>query len=140
MMKVFLIVCTLWHDMVQGTIITSYCLQGQLLMSHLYFLRGKLLQHILLPIDWMRVCDSYVATILFYIWRKKWTNIKILKLTGAKSINGCAINDYPFSLYFTIEGVFSLTPCACKISQLVTDLDPTFLYYYNFQYIIPIYS
>ncbi|KYQ46949.1 Nucleolar protein 10 [Trachymyrmex zeteki] len=54
MLKVFLIICTLWHDMVQGTIITSYCLQGQLLMSHLYFLRGKLLQHILLPIDWMR--------------------------------------------------------------------------------------
>ncbi|KYN19287.1 Nucleolar protein 10 [Trachymyrmex cornetzi] len=59
-LKVFLIICTLWHDMVQGTIITSYCLQGQLLMSHLYFLRGKLLQHVLLPIDWMRfpfVCD-----------------------------------------------------------------------------------
>lgn len=54
-LKVFLIVCTLWHDMVQGTIITSYCLQGQLLMSHLYFLRGKLLQHTLSPIDWMRV-------------------------------------------------------------------------------------
>ncbi|XP_039308645.1 uncharacterized protein LOC120358427 isoform X3 [Solenopsis invicta] len=53
-LKIFLIVCTLWHDMVQGTIITSYCLQGQLLMSHLYFLRGKLLQHVLLPIDWMR--------------------------------------------------------------------------------------
>ncbi|XP_011154728.1 uncharacterized protein LOC105192355 isoform X1 [Harpegnathos saltator] len=57
-LKVFLIVCTLWHDMVQGTIITSYCLQGQLLMSHLYFLRGKLLQHTLPPIDWMReICE-----------------------------------------------------------------------------------
>ncbi|KAG7212659.1 hypothetical protein KM043_012940 [Ampulex compressa] len=57
-LKVFLIICTLWHDMVQGTIITSYCLQGQLLMAHLYFLRGKLLQHTLSPIDWMKeICE-----------------------------------------------------------------------------------
>ncbi|XP_076236425.1 uncharacterized protein LOC143180524 [Calliopsis andreniformis] len=57
-LKVFLIVCTLWHDMVQGTIITSYCLQGQLLLAHLYFLRGKLLHHTLAPIDWMReICE-----------------------------------------------------------------------------------
>jgi len=65
-LKVFLIICTLWHDMVQGTIITSYCLQGQLLMSHLHFLRGKLLQHILPPIDWMRVCNSYIAKIFYF--------------------------------------------------------------------------
>lgn len=58
-LKVFLIVCTLWHDMVQGTIITSYCLQGQLLLAHLYFLRGKLLHHTLPSIDWMRVRDRH---------------------------------------------------------------------------------
>jgi len=58
--------------MVQGTIITSYCLQGQLLMSHLYFLRGKLLQHILQPIDWMRVCFIYFSeTLLLFIKEKK---------------------------------------------------------------------
>ncbi|XP_076633679.1 uncharacterized protein LOC143347913 isoform X2 [Colletes latitarsis] len=57
-LKVFLIVCTLWHDMVQGTIITSYCLQGQLLLAHLYFLRGKLLHHTLPVMDWMReICE-----------------------------------------------------------------------------------
>ncbi|XP_066581844.1 uncharacterized protein GrlHz isoform X2 [Prorops nasuta] len=57
-LKVLLIICTLWHDMVQGTIITSYCLQGQLLMSHLFFLRAKLLQHTLASIDWMReLCE-----------------------------------------------------------------------------------
>ncbi|XP_076167924.1 uncharacterized protein LOC143147001 isoform X2 [Ptiloglossa arizonensis] len=57
-LKVFLIVCTLWHDMVQGTIITSYCLQGQLLLAHLYFLRGKLLHHTSPVIDWMReICE-----------------------------------------------------------------------------------
>lgn len=58
-LKILLIICTLWHDMVQGTIITSYCLQGQLLIAHLYFLRGKLLQHTLPPIDWMKVCKFY---------------------------------------------------------------------------------
>ncbi|CAL7942769.1 unnamed protein product [Xylocopa violacea] len=57
-LKVLLIVCTLWHDMVQGTVITSYCLQGQLLLAHLYFLRGKLLHHTLPSIDWMReLCE-----------------------------------------------------------------------------------
>ncbi|XP_018404472.1 PREDICTED: nucleolar protein 10-like [Cyphomyrmex costatus] len=66
MLKVFLIICTLWHDMVQGTIITSYCLQGQLLMSHLYFLRGKLLQHILLPIDWMRDIDEFKKLLKYF--------------------------------------------------------------------------
>ncbi|XP_020291315.1 uncharacterized protein LOC109858456 isoform X3 [Pseudomyrmex gracilis] len=58
-LKVLLVICTLWHDMVQATIITSYCLQGQLLMSHLYFLRGKLLQHVLPPIEWMRAIDEF---------------------------------------------------------------------------------
>ncbi|EGI68919.1 hypothetical protein G5I_02380 [Acromyrmex echinatior] len=66
MLKVFLIICTLWHDMVQGTIITSYCLQGQLLMSHLYFLRGKLLQHVLLPIDWMRDIDEFKKLLKYF--------------------------------------------------------------------------
>lgn len=45
----------MWHDMVQGTIITSYCLQGQLLISHLHFLRVKLLQHTVPGIEWMKV-------------------------------------------------------------------------------------
>lgn len=65
-LKVFLIICTLWHDMVQGTIITSYCLQGQLLMSHLHFLRGKLLQHIIPPIDWMRDIDEFKKLLKYF--------------------------------------------------------------------------
>ncbi|XP_063972593.1 uncharacterized protein LOC135160208 isoform X2 [Diachasmimorpha longicaudata] len=52
--KVLLIICTLWHDMVQGTIITSYCLQGQLLVAHLNFLKAKLLQNTLPALDWMK--------------------------------------------------------------------------------------
>lgn len=41
--------------MVQGTIITSYCLQGQLLISHLHFLRVKLIQHTMPGLEWMKV-------------------------------------------------------------------------------------
>ncbi|XP_076683993.1 uncharacterized protein LOC143377000 isoform X2 [Andrena cerasifolii] len=65
-LKVFLIVCTLWHDMVQGTIITSYCLQGQLLLAHLYFLRGKLLHHTLPPIDWMREIYEFKKLLKYF--------------------------------------------------------------------------
>ncbi|XP_023290815.1 uncharacterized protein LOC105702128 isoform X3 [Orussus abietinus] len=66
MLKVLLVVCTLWHDMVQGTIITSYCLQGQLLMSHLSFLRAKLLQHTLPPIDWMRELSEFKKLLKYF--------------------------------------------------------------------------
>ncbi|OAD57877.1 hypothetical protein WN48_01415, partial [Eufriesea mexicana] len=65
-LKVLLIVCTLWHDMVQGTIITSYCLQGQLLLAHLYFLRGKLLHHTLAPIDWMREISEFKKLLKYF--------------------------------------------------------------------------
>ena len=53
--------------MVQGTIITSYCLQGQLLISHLTFLRAKLLQHTQPALDWMKVKTTFPqSVVLFY--------------------------------------------------------------------------
>jgi ribosome biogenesis protein ENP2 len=39
--------------MVQATLITSYCLQSQLLSLHVQSLRDKLLQHIISHGDWM---------------------------------------------------------------------------------------
>lgn len=57
-LTILLLFSTLWHDMVQATITASYCLQSQLLTSHLYFLRKKLLQHNLQPLDFMRVRKS----------------------------------------------------------------------------------
>lgn len=65
-LKVLLIICTLWHDMVQGTIITSYCLQGQLLLAHLYFLREKLLHHTLPPIDWMKEISEFRKLLKYF--------------------------------------------------------------------------
>ncbi|CAK1603176.1 unnamed protein product [Parnassius mnemosyne] len=53
-LKILLIVCTLIHDMVQATVITSYCLQAQLLQSHLMFLKERLLNRTITPLNWMR--------------------------------------------------------------------------------------
>ncbi|XP_043274645.1 uncharacterized protein GrlHz isoform X2 [Venturia canescens] len=64
--KILLIICTLWHDMVQGTIITSYCLQGQLLISHLTFLRAKLLQHTQPAIDWMKEISEFKKLLKYF--------------------------------------------------------------------------
>ncbi|XP_034237130.1 uncharacterized protein LOC117642744 isoform X2 [Thrips palmi] len=58
-LTVLLLFSTLWHDMVQATITASYCLQSQLLTSHLYFLRKKLLQHNLQPLDFMREINEF---------------------------------------------------------------------------------
>ncbi|XP_069700565.1 uncharacterized protein GrlHz [Periplaneta americana] len=58
MLKVLLALSTLWHDMVQATLITSYCLQSQLLSLHVRSLGNKLLQHSLCPVEWMReMCE-----------------------------------------------------------------------------------
>lgn len=54
-LKVLLIACTLVHDMVQATVVTSYCLQAQLLQAHLMFLKERLLNRTITPLNWMRV-------------------------------------------------------------------------------------
>ncbi|XP_051162356.1 uncharacterized protein LOC127282233 isoform X2 [Leptopilina boulardi] len=66
LLKIILVICTLWHDMVQGTIITSYCLQGQLLISHLTFLRAKLLQHSIPPIEWMKEISEFKTLLKYF--------------------------------------------------------------------------
>ncbi|KAK3914016.1 Adenine phosphoribosyltransferase [Frankliniella fusca] len=58
-LKLLLLLSTLWHDMVQATITASYCLQSQLLTSHLHFLRKKLLQHSLQPLAFMREINEF---------------------------------------------------------------------------------
>ncbi|KAJ8963822.1 hypothetical protein NQ314_005364 [Rhamnusium bicolor] len=55
MMKILLVICTLWHDVVQAAVISNYCLQAQLLTSYVQFLREKLLQYPVQPLEWMRV-------------------------------------------------------------------------------------
>lgn len=53
-MKCLLILCTFLHDMVQASVICSYCIQAQLLRSHLHFLKVRLMQQFLSPLEWMR--------------------------------------------------------------------------------------
>ncbi|KAI8427818.1 hypothetical protein MSG28_002214 [Choristoneura fumiferana] len=53
-LKIMLVLCTLIHDMVQATIITSYCLQAQLLQAHLVYLKERLLNRSVTPLNWMR--------------------------------------------------------------------------------------
>lgn len=52
--QVFLVLALVWNDVQQATIITSYCLQVQLLSSSLCFLREKLLEHTIQPLSWIR--------------------------------------------------------------------------------------
>ncbi|KAK9888755.1 hypothetical protein WA026_000980 [Henosepilachna vigintioctopunctata] len=58
-LKVLLVVSILWHDMVEAIIISNYCLQSQLLMSYVFFLRERLLQHAIEPIKWMREIEEF---------------------------------------------------------------------------------
>jgi ribosome biogenesis protein ENP2 len=64
LLKGLLILSTLWHDMVQATLITSYCLQSQLLSLHLQSLTEKLLQYLMSHKDWMRVSNVHFIPLL----------------------------------------------------------------------------
>ncbi|GFG30173.1 hypothetical protein Cfor_10160 [Coptotermes formosanus] len=59
LLKGLLVLSTLWHDMVQATLITSYCLQSQLLSLHVQSLRKKLLQYVISHGDWMREIGEF---------------------------------------------------------------------------------
>ncbi|XP_067007570.1 uncharacterized protein GrlHz isoform X3 [Anabrus simplex] len=64
-LKVLLVISTLCHDMAQTILITSYCLQGQLLRSYLHFLGAKMLQHSMLPLDWLREIGEFQKLLLY---------------------------------------------------------------------------
>lgn len=54
-LKILLVVCLVWHDIVQASVISNYCLQAQLLRSYVEFIREKLLQQSIRPLEWIRV-------------------------------------------------------------------------------------
>ncbi|XP_072936537.1 nucleolar protein 10 [Epargyreus clarus] len=109
-LKVLLIICTLIHDMVQATVITSYCLQAQLLQAHLMFLRERLLNRTISPLNWMREIaefrkllkylndDLAPAVCLFTIVNISWAASGVMWLlnldkvdTGTEPIVGISI-------------------------------------------------
>nr|CAD7596386.1 unnamed protein product [Timema genevievae] len=65
-LKVLLILSTLWHDTVQAMIITSYCLQGQLLATHVHLLKEKLLQSVMSPVEWMREIGEFRKLLKYF--------------------------------------------------------------------------
>ncbi|XP_057667691.1 uncharacterized protein LOC130900817 [Diorhabda carinulata] len=58
-LKILFVVCTLWQDLIQSAIISNYCLQAQLLTSHVRFMRDKLLQFPVQPLEWMRDIEDF---------------------------------------------------------------------------------
>ena len=53
-LDVLFVLTTLWQDIVQAALITSYCMQVLLLTTSLCILREKLLQHTIDPLSWIR--------------------------------------------------------------------------------------
>ncbi|XP_064291993.1 uncharacterized protein GrlHz [Plodia interpunctella] len=98
-LKVLLIVCTVTHDMVQATIITSYCLQAQLLQAHLMFLKERLLNRTISPLNWMRVSSKFrkllkylndelsPAVCMFTIVNVSWAASGVLWLLGLDRVD-----------------------------------------------------
>ncbi|KRT79132.1 hypothetical protein AMK59_6415, partial [Oryctes borbonicus] len=64
-MKVLLIVSTLWHDVIQATVISNYCLQSQLLTSYIFFLKEKLIQNLTQLTEWIKDVEEFKKLLCF---------------------------------------------------------------------------
>ncbi|CAG9853710.1 unnamed protein product [Phyllotreta striolata] len=68
-LKIVLVISTLWQDLIQCTIISNYCLQAELLRSFVRFMRERLLQSPVLPLEWMRDIEDF-KKLLYYFNQK----------------------------------------------------------------------
>nr|CAH7756458.1 unnamed protein product [Callosobruchus chinensis] len=66
LMKILLVTCTLAHDMVQATIISNYCLQAELLTNYALFLKEKILQQSVAPLEWMREIEDFKKLLNYF--------------------------------------------------------------------------
>ncbi|VEN37905.1 unnamed protein product [Callosobruchus maculatus] len=66
LMKILLVICTLAHDMVQATIISNYCLQAELLTNYALFLKEKILQQSVVPLEWMREIEDFKKLLNYF--------------------------------------------------------------------------
>ncbi|XP_044750273.1 uncharacterized protein LOC123310715 isoform X3 [Coccinella septempunctata] len=80
-LKVLLVATILWHDMIEGIIIANYCIQTQLLISYLFFLRERLLQYAVEPIKWMRDIEEF-KKMLNYVNSEVATSVSIFTLVN----------------------------------------------------------
>ncbi|CAG9784447.1 unnamed protein product [Diatraea saccharalis] len=101
-LRVALVACTMIHDMVQATALTSYCLQAQLLQAHLMFLRERLLHRTITPLHWMREISEFrkllkylneelaPAVCMFTIVNLSWAASGALWLCGVDRVDNAA--------------------------------------------------
>ncbi|CAG9772046.1 unnamed protein product [Ceutorhynchus assimilis] len=64
-LKILLVVCILWHDIVQASVISNYCLQVQLLRTYVQFIREKLLQTSIRPLEWIRDVEEFRKLLVY---------------------------------------------------------------------------
>lgn len=64
-LKILLVICIIWHDIVQASVISNYCLQAQLLKSYVQFLKEKLLQQPVRPLDWIRDLEEFKKLVIY---------------------------------------------------------------------------
>ncbi|KAL3281004.1 hypothetical protein HHI36_004228 [Cryptolaemus montrouzieri] len=80
-LKILLVASILWRDMVEAIIISTYCLQSQLLISYLFFLRERLLQYAVDPLNWMRDVEEF-KKMLHYLNNEVAISISIFTLVN----------------------------------------------------------
>lgn len=65
LMKILLAMSTLWHDVIQATVISNYCLQAQLLTSYIQFLREKIVQNSAQLVEWIKDVEEFRKLLCF---------------------------------------------------------------------------
>lgn len=79
-LKVLLMIGTASHDLVNVTIITSYFLQVQLLISYLHSLKLTLLENSIASLDWLRVSEKNPCSLfLFSLPHLNYLNIAMFE-------------------------------------------------------------
>ncbi|ENN72904.1 hypothetical protein YQE_10474, partial [Dendroctonus ponderosae] len=87
-LKILLVVCLIWHDIVQASVISNYCLQAQLLRSYVQFIREKLLQQSIRPLQWIRDIEEF-RKLLTYLNQEVAPSVCIFTLiNGTYAISG----------------------------------------------------
>ncbi|XP_066257199.1 uncharacterized protein GrlHz isoform X1 [Euwallacea similis] len=65
LLKILLVVCIIWHDIVQASVISNYCLQVQLLKNYVQFISDKLLLQSIRPLEWIRDIEEFRKLLIY---------------------------------------------------------------------------
>lgn len=64
-LKCFLVIGIIWQDIVQASVISSYCLQVQLLKKYVEFIRQRLLLQPVRALDWIRDIEEFRKLLIY---------------------------------------------------------------------------